>query len=61
MKKGVKNVAFDKGKYKYHGLIKIIADAARSEGLNFQRKLCLKMKIKNLANIQLELIELLSS
>ena len=35
IKKGVKNVAFDKGKYKYHGLIKIIADAARSEGLNF--------------------------
>ena len=35
IEKGVKNVAFDKGKYKYHGLIKIIADAARSEGLNF--------------------------
>ena len=35
IKKGVKNVAFDKGKYKYHGIIKIIADAARSEGLNF--------------------------
>jgi len=35
IKKGVKKVAFDKGKYKYHGIIKIIADAARSEGLNF--------------------------
>ena len=35
IKKGVKDVAFDKGKYKYHGIIKIIADAARSEGLNF--------------------------
>ena len=35
IEKGVKNVAFDKGKYKYHGIIKIIADAARSEGLNF--------------------------
>ena len=35
IKSGVKNVAFDKGKYKYHGLIKILADAARSEGLNF--------------------------
>ncbi len=33
--KGIKDVAFDKGKYKYHGLIKILADSARSEGLNF--------------------------
>ena len=33
--KGIKDVAFDKGKYKYHGLIKILADAARTEGLNF--------------------------
>ena len=33
--KGIDKVAFDRGKYKYHGLIKIIADAARSEGLNF--------------------------
>jgi len=32
---GVKDVAFDKGKYKYHGIIKILAEAARSEGLNF--------------------------
>ena len=32
---GVNEVAFDKGKYKYHGLIKILADAARNEGLNF--------------------------
>ncbi len=32
---GVKDVAFDKGKYKYHGIIKILADAARGEGLNF--------------------------
>ena len=35
MKKGIKDVAFDKGKYKYHGLIKILADSARTEGLNF--------------------------
>ena len=35
MIKGVNKVAFDKGKYKYHGLIKILADAARNEGLNF--------------------------
>jgi large subunit ribosomal protein L18 len=33
--KGVKEVAFDKGKYKYHGLIKILADSARTQGLNF--------------------------
>jgi len=33
--KGVNQVAFDKGKYKYHGLIKILAEAARTEGLNF--------------------------
>ena len=33
--KGIDKVSFDRGKYKYHGLIKIIADAARSEGLNF--------------------------
>ena len=33
--KGIKDVAFDRGKYKYHGLIKIIAEAARTEGLNF--------------------------
>ena len=35
IEKGIKEVAFDKGKYKYHGLIKILADAARTEGLNF--------------------------
>ena len=35
IKSGVKEVAFDKGKYKYHGIIKILAEAARSEGLNF--------------------------
>ena len=33
--KGIKEVAFDKGKYKYHGIIKILADAARAGGLNF--------------------------
>ena len=32
---GIKDVAFDKGKYKYHGLIKILADSARNKGLNF--------------------------
>tara|TARA_B100001057_G_scaffold183523_1_gene184208 strand:- start:4620 stop:4952 length:333 start_codon:yes stop_codon:yes gene_type:complete len=33
--KGIKDVTFDRGKYKYHGLIKILAESARSEGLNF--------------------------
>ena len=34
--KGIKEVAFDRGRYKYHGLVKIFADAARTEGLNFR-------------------------
>ena len=51
---GIKEVVFDKGKYKYHGIIKIFADSARSGGLIFlSRKICLKMKIKNLLNIWL--------
>jgi large subunit ribosomal protein L18 len=35
IEKGIKDVAFDKGGYKYHGLIKILADSVREHGLNF--------------------------
>tara|TARA_Y100000590_G_scaffold465366_1_gene637480 strand:+ start:1032 stop:1373 length:342 start_codon:yes stop_codon:yes gene_type:complete len=35
IEKGIKEVTFDKGKYKYHGIIKALADAARSGGLIF--------------------------
>ena len=32
---GVKQVAFDRAGYKYHGRVKSLADAAREEGLVF--------------------------
>lgn len=35
LEKGIKNVVFDRNGYKYHGKIKIFADAARSKGLLF--------------------------
>ena len=35
LEKGIKSVAFDKGRYKYHGIIKIFADSARNAGLDF--------------------------
>ena len=35
LEKGIKSVAFDKGQYKYHGIIKIFAESARKTGLEF--------------------------
>ena len=35
VKKGVKEAFFDRGNYKYHGRIKLLAETARKEGLKF--------------------------
>lgn len=34
-KAGIKEVAFDRGGYMYHGRVKALADAARENGLSF--------------------------
>lgn len=35
MAKGIKEVVFDRGGFKYHGLVKALADGAREKGLVF--------------------------
>ena len=35
LEKGIKEVVFDRSGYRYHGVVKVIADAARKAGLKF--------------------------
>lgn len=34
-KKGIKEIVFDRGSYRYHGRVKAVADAMRDDGLDF--------------------------
>lgn len=35
MEKGIKQVVFDRGRYRYHGRVAAVADAAREAGMEF--------------------------
>lgn len=35
LERGIKQVAFDRGCYRYHGRVRALADAARAAGLDF--------------------------